>query len=793
MDADARAALAEGLRVEWEAAGKLTHSGATPTSLLHIIFWLLHEFWRLSLALCFGSASRRSAPPLPRSVPLPNAATSTGESAPLRNARVTSLVTTFERVATLRQLWQHTASRHGPLPCMHSRLVEREVVQMESVTDPETGAQRMREEVKYVLAPRYSSVTYSGVDAIVRSVAAGLHHLLASTSTAADALVAGTPVPIALPASECTPRASRVVTIYAETKAEWMQTALGCFYGGITIATSYATLGLDALAYSVELTGSAIIVADDALLPQLVSIMNGRAFEDEGTMRAANTSAMRIVVRIPGSSPPDAAAMAALQGRAREKGGPIGLITFAELQNLGRAAAAAEVDVPTPDSVACIMFTSGTTGLPKGVTMTHENMLASVGGLGGSVPDLIPSDVYLGYLPLAHVLELVAETALYAYGCSIGYSSPRTITDASSGIPKEPVNGVLIRGDAVVLRPTLMAGVPAVFDRVRRGIEAQVRRQPAWRQKLFQVAFAACNAARKRGETHALFNALVFDAIRTRALGGRLRMMLSGGGPLPPDTEEFIATVLCAPIAQGYGLTETVAAGTINWADDAVAGRVGPPVLCADIKLVDWPEAGYLHTDTPHPRGEVYIAGACVSQGYFKNPSKTAEAFKRGADGRTWFATGDIAEVQDGVLRIIDRKKDLFKLAHGEYIAPAKIEGALGASPLVENIMIHADSMKDYCVAVVLPSVAAIKAVDAALVEGGLSTMAHSDAVAALIRADIDRIAREKKLARVETPRKLVVSDREWTAANGLLTESMKVKRYVIVRTFKAAIDAACR
>lgn len=236
---------------------------------------------------------------------------------------------------------------------------------------------------------------------------------------------------------------------------------------------------------------------------------------------------------------------------------------------------------------------------------------------------------------------------------------------------------------------------------------------------LFNMAFQARKAALKMSTDTPFWRWLMFDKIRTGALGGRLRLMLSGGGSLEPATEEFFTTVFCCPLAQGYGLTETCAAGTINWADDVSHGRVGPPVLCADIKLVDWVDGGYLHTDE-NPRGEIYIGGPSVTAGYYKQPEKTRESFFTDEDGFRWFASGDIGELMPGgVLRIIDRRKDLFKLSHGEYIAPSKIEGALLSSHYIEHVMIYADPTKDYCIAIAVPKAATLTRDFPELAQGG--------------------------------------------------------------------------
>ncbi|PNY13738.1 long chain acyl-CoA synthetase chloroplastic-like, partial [Trifolium pratense] len=339
-----------------------------------------------------------------------------------------------------------------------------------------------------------------------------------------------------------------------------------------------------------------------------------------------------------------------------------------------------------------------------GVMMTHGNVLATLSAVMTIVPKLGKKDVYLAYLPLAHILELAAENLMAAVGIAIGYGSPLTLTDTSSKIKKGT------KGDATVLMPTLLAAVPAILDRVRDGVFKKVNAAGGLSKKLFYLAYErrlqAINGSwfGAWGLEKALWNFLVFSKVRA-ILGGRIRFILSGGAPLSGDTQQFINICLGAPIGQGYGLTETCAGGTFSDFDDTSVGRVGPPLPCSFVKLIDWSEGGYLTNDSPMPRGEIVIGGPNVTLGYFKNEEKTNESYKVDEKGMRWFYTGDIGRFHtDGCLEIIDRKKDIVKLQHGEYVSLGKVEAALIVSPYVDNIMLHADPFHSYCVALVVTS-----------------------------------------------------------------------------------------
>lgn len=243
------------------------------------------------------------------------------------------------------------------------------------------------------------------VDKRVKYAGAGLHHLITTDHT-------GKPL--------SSPPKLRHVGIFAETKREWMISLQGATRYGMTVVTAYATLGEDALSYSMDLTQVRVMIVDDELLPKLRSILFGRNITlESGEVRRVDGSQISAVVYIPSihGAVPDTSILDELKNRSPELGGPVRILSFEELENLGRSHLIEAVDgekpakvphviVPTPEDLALIMFTSGTTGLPKGVEIMHMNIVAAVAGIGGMVPGIGPRDTYLAYLPLAHVLEV---------------------------------------------------------------------------------------------------------------------------------------------------------------------------------------------------------------------------------------------------------------------------------------------------------------------------------------------------------------------------------------------------
>uniref|UniRef100_A0ACB8FX58 Long-chain-fatty-acid--CoA ligase 4 n=1 Tax=Sphaerodactylus townsendi TaxID=933632 RepID=A0ACB8FX58_9SAUR len=427
---------------------------------------------------------------------------------------------------------------------------------------------------------------------------------------------------------------------------------------------------------------------------------------------------------------------------------------------------------PLPTDLALVMYTSGSTGRPKGVMMMHKNLIAGMTGQCERIPGLGPKDTYIGYLPLAHVLELTAEISCITYGCRIGYSSPLTLSDQSSKIKKGS------RGDCTVLKPTLMAAVPEIMDRIYKNVMSKVQEMNYIQKTLFKIGYDYKLEQIKRGYDAPLCNLLLFKKVKA-LLGGNVRMMLSGGAPLSPQTQRFMNICFCCPVGQGYGLTETCGAGTITEVADYSTGRVGAPLVCCEIKLRDWQEGGYTNRDKPNPRGEIIIGGPNVSMGYFRNEEKTAEDFITDENGQRWFCTGDIGEFHpDGCLQIIDRKKDLVKLQAGEYVSLGKVEAVLKNCPLIDNICAYAKSDQSYVISFVVPNQKKLtNLAEQKGVTGGWVDICNNPIMESEILKEIKEVADKMKLERFEIPVKVRLSPEPWTPETGLVTDAFKLKR----------------
>merc|ERR1712055_67158 len=269
-------------------------------------------------------------------------------------------------------------------------------------------------------------------------------------------------------------------------------------------------------------------------------------------------------------------------------------------------------------------------------------------------------------------------------------------TDSGTGLAKGT------KGDATVLRPTIVCVVPLVLDKIFKGIKSKVSSRGQFFSKLIDMCYKYRLKWIRSGHDTPIMNALIFKKFKA-SVGGNLRILLSGGAPLAPDAHDYCRTMLGITLMQGYGLTETCATGCLPDGHDMSTGRVGAPPQDVDLKLVNWDEGGYTVNDAEGPRGEIVIGGGHVAKEYYGMPEKTAEEFFND-NGKRWFKTGDVGQMMpDGTIRIIDRKKDLVKLQGGEYVSLGKVESLLKIHPAVDNICVVADSNKNYCVALVVP------------------------------------------------------------------------------------------
>lgn len=416
-----------------------------------------------------------------------------------------------------------------------------------------------------------------------------------------------------------------------------------------------------------------------------------------------------------------------------------------------------------PDSPASIIYTSGTTGRPKGVVITHDNLAAEVRSFA-ELFNVTPNDTSLAFLPFAHVLGRVESVVPLFCGLVLGFA--------------ENIN--TITQNLGELKPTLLISVPRIYEKIFAKIQSDIAGSPPMKQKIFNwsvnvgrvharllsekksipLALAAKNQVADR---------LVFSKIRAK-LGGHLRFTVSGGAPLSPEICEFFHACGIL-IMEGYGLTETTAAITVNMLPEYSFGTVGRTLGKAQLKIA--------------ADGEILVKGPTVFKEYYRNEEATKEVFTE--DG--WFRTGDIGEfTPKGLLRITDRKKELIVTSGGKNIAPQKLENLLKQLPLVSNAMVYGDKQKYLCALVTIN-------------EGQVKDWAGRSGVAfdsveqvSTHRKLLEQIESEikemnKQLASYETIKKFSVLAQDFAVETGELTPSLKLKRKVLVEKYRKLID----
>lgn len=544
--------------------------------------------------------------------------------------------------------------------------------------------------------------------------------------------------------------------IFNSTSRDWMLMAQAAFTQNLTIVTAYDTLGPDGLAFALNQGEIEVLFTSAELLPIIESIKD-------------KVKTLKTVIY---NSPEQEASPAAIQG-----------FQVVQLSSLMEKDVSVESVRPEPADLACIMYTSGTTGNPKGVMLTHRNL---VGVLGGLYPLLKPhlgypagqKDICLSYLPLAHVLEFAVECYCIFAGICIGYGSVRTLVDT---------NMRNCTGDLKALKPTIMAGVPAVWESIRKAVLGKLENAGIAAKTIFHAACKLKWMAVSWGYLGPTPMDLIFSKIK-ETTGGRLRFTLSGGAPIAKETHQFMTTTVCTMI-QGYGLTETCGMCALMLPEHFGTSRVGELVTCGELMLVDVPDAGYKHSNRPNPQGEVWVRGTSVTSGYFKDPKLTKESFTD--DG--WFKTGDIGEIApDGSLSLIDRKKNLVKLSNGEYIALEKLESIYKTDALVLNLCVHADPTKDSPTALIVPSAKDIAKLalslglkdipDSATSIDDVSHILENPALVKAVLQQLQKTGKNSGLRGTEIISKVYIVGEEWTSQNGFLTAANKIKRIEIMR-----------
>ncbi|MFJ7999172.1 AMP-dependent synthetase/ligase [Streptomyces sp. NPDC096310] len=544
------------------------------------------------------------------------------------------------------------------------------------------------------------------------------------------------------------------VALASATRVEWILADLGVMCAGAATTTVYPSTNTEESAYILSDSGSRVLIAEDAA--QLAKARERRA----ELPHLAHVVVIEAAGAVPAEGDPED-----------------WVLSLADLEARGTAyladhpkAVEERVDAITADQLATLIYTSGTTGRPKGVRLGHDSwsyMAKAIAATGLINTD----DVQYLWLPLAHVFGKVLTSGQIEVG---------HVTAVDGRVDK-------IIDNLPVVRPTYMAAVPRIFEKVYNGVAAKARAGGPAKYKIFQWAAGVArehavaaqdnfrrtgtrNVPFALGARHKVADALVYSKLR-EAFGGRLRAAISGSAALAPEIGYFFSGA-GIHILEGYGLTETSAASFVNPGEAYRTGTVGKPLPGTEVRIAD--------------DGEILLRSPGVMAGYHGLPEKTVEVLE--SDG--WFHTGDIGELSnDGYLRITDRKKDLIKTSGGKYIAPAEVEGRFKAvCPFVSNILVHGAD-RNYCTALIALDEPAILGWAA---ENGMAGRPYADVVAsAAVEQLVDGYVKRlnEGLQRWQTIKKFRLLPRDLDIEHGELTPSLKLKRPVVEREYKNLIE----
>ncbi|KAF9145643.1 hypothetical protein BGX30_007767 [Mortierella sp. GBA39] len=531
--------------------------------------------------------------------------------------------------------------------------------------------------------------------------------------------------------------------IWSHGRPEWFITEMSCNTYNLVSVALYDTLGADAVEYIVNHADIQIVVSsanhiaamleNADKLPQLKAIVSMDSLHD--------------TVPVPGAT----SASQVLRAWGAEKG--IKVYDFHEIENLGKEFPRKHIP-PQADEVASLCYTSGTTGKPKGAMLTHKNFVATVGtNREGMI--FTEDDVLISFLPLAHIMGRVIDTCSMHAGGKIGYFRGDIL---------------LLLEDVGELRPTFFPAVPRLLNRIYAKLVASTIEAPGLVGALARrgVATKMANLAAGKGVNHALWDRLLFNK----------------------EVLSFLRIAFGCVVLEGYGSTEGMATATITMPDEFIPGHIGNPRAGCEIKLVDVPDMNYRSTDQPYPRGEICIRGDTVFKGYFKDEQNTKDTI----DSEGWLASGDIGFIDNrGCFTIIDRKKNIFKLAQGEYIAPEKLENVLGARcNLVQQIYVHGDSLESTLVAVVVPEpetfvpfANAIAGASVAVTDAeGISKLCKDPKVIIAVTKELEKAGKAGAFRGFEFVKRVFLTTDVFSVDNGMMTPTFKVRRPQVAEYF---------
>ncbi|CAK7223625.1 medium-chain fatty acid-CoA ligase faa2 [Sporothrix curviconia] len=564
------------------------------------------------------------------------------------------------------------------------------------------------------------------------------------------------------------------IGLWCQNRPEWQLTDLAAMSQSLYNVSLYETLGPDTTEYIINHAELACVVASLAHIPTLLKL-------------APRTPTLKIIVSVDplDAGEPEGLSKGSLLTKMASDHG-VKIYSMTEVEEIGLRSGR-PMRPPAKTDITTINYTSGTTGAPKGVVLKHGNMLAAISS-GRSSGFMTPNDTHMSYLPLAHIYGRMADWSAISLGARIGYF-------------RGDIVGLV--DDMKILRPTGLFSVPRLYNKFNSAIRSATVEAEGFKGALSRRAVDAKLAnmrlpAGKATNHHALYDRIWSPKVRKAVGLDRAVSMVSGSAQLDPDVQTFLRAAFGINFLQGYGMTETCAVGSVQVRGDMTTGNIGGPQAGCEFCIESVPEFEYTVDDKPNPRGELLVRGPIVFSEYYKNPEETSRVVE--ADG--WFHTGDIVEVNSlGLFSIIDRKKNVLKLAQGEYVSPERIENVyLGACTLLQSAFVHGDPIEAALVAVFGLEPEAFAPFASKVLGGDKATIAPTDRealqkaaqdprVRAAMQKIIDGIGKKHKFNGFEKVRNVYLALDPFTVDNDLLTPTLKLKRPQAARAFRKEID----
>lgn len=528
---------------------------------------------------------------------------------------------------------------------------------------------------------------------------------------------------------------------------------MGCLSQSLFSVSIYDTLGPDTTEYIINHATITIVVTSLNHIPTLLKLK-------------PRCPTLKVIISI---DPLDAGEPAGLSKadllKQMASDLDVKIVQFTAVEALGEQSVLPVVP-PRPEDTVTINYTSGTTGNPKGVVLTNANAVAASGASLIVCPQS-STNVGFSYLPLAHIYQRNSEQSGLGAGVAVAYFH---------GNPLEIVD------DLKLVRPTGFTSVPRIYNRFGATVRATTVNAPGWYGTLSRhIVDTKLKAMASPDAPGATNKSALYDRFwakpNLKMFGlDRAQYMVSGSAPLDPSLHQLLRVAFPTHIVQGYGLTETYAVSLCQLTGDLSPGNCGAVAPCAEMCFLDVPDMEYLSSDKPFPRGEILIRGASVFKEYYKNPEETEKAFTE--DG--WFKTGDIGTIDElGRFKIIDRRKNVLKLAQGEYVSPERIENVYMANcPWISAAFVHGDSTQAFLVMIgaVMPDAFAVfagkvlgKSIGATDYPAIMAAAANEKVRRAAIK-ELDKIGAASKFNKWERVRNLVLMLEPFTVDNELLT-----------------------